>query len=144
MGVFSFLKGNAVKDVVEGVGGVVDNLFTSDDEKSEAKAKISEIVLDALNRVSDAQAEILKTEMKGNWLQKSWRPLTMLTMVVILVFKWFGWTDANIPLELEVELMGLLKIGIGGYIAGRSVEKVADKVTQNIDIPFLKKKERNK
>jgi hypothetical protein len=80
--------------------------------------------------------------MKGNWLQKSWRPLTMLTMVIILVCKWFGLTNSEIPLELEVELMGLLKIGIGGYIAGRSLEKVAGKVTENIDMPFLKKKNR--
>ncbi len=138
MGFLDFLKTNTV----DAVGKIVDNVFTNDEEKSEAKKQISELVLKSLNQVADAQAEVIKTEMKGNFLQKSWRPITMLTMVVILVCKWFAFTDSSIPLELEVELMSLLKIGIGGYIGGRSIEKVADKITKNIDMPFLKKKDR--
>ena len=138
MGFLDFLKTNTV----DAVGKIVDNVFTNDEEKSEAKKQISELVLKSLNQVADAQAEVIKTEMKGNFLQKSWRPITMLTMVVILVCKWFAFTDSSIPLELEVELMSLLKIGIGGYIGGRSIQKVADKITKNIDMPFLKKKDR--
>lgn len=138
MGVLDFLKSNTV----EAVGKIVDNVFTNDEEKSTAKQQLTEVVLKSLSDVATIQGEVIKTEMKGNWLQKSWRPLTMLTMVVILVCKWFGLTNSEIPLELEVELMGLLKIGIGGYIAGRSLEKVAGKVTENIDMPFLKKKNR--
>jgi hypothetical protein len=138
MGVLDFLKTNTI----EAVGSIVDNVFTNDEEKSIAKKQLSEVVLKSLNDIAEVQGEVVKTELQGNWLQKSWRPLTMLTMVVILVCKWFGLTNSEIPLELEVELMGLLKIGIGGYIAGRSVEKVAEKVTENIDMPFLKKKQR--
>jgi hypothetical protein len=138
MGVLDFLKSNTV----EAVGKIVDNVFTNDEEKSTAKQQLTEVVLKSLSDVATIQGEVIKTEMKGNWLQKSWRPLTMLTMVIILVCKWFGLTNSEIPLELEVELMGLLKIGIGGYIAGRSLEKVAGKVTENIDMPFLKKKNR--
>ncbi len=106
MGFLDFLKTNTV----DAVGKIVDNVFTNDEEKSEAKKQISELVLKSLNQVADAQAEVIKTEMKGNFLQKSWRPITMLTMVVILVCKWFAFTDSSIPLELEVELMSLLKI----------------------------------
>jgi hypothetical protein len=139
MKILDFLKSNTI----DAVGNVIDNVFTNDEEKSTAKKQLTEVVLKSLNEVAAVQGEVLKTELKGNWLQKSWRPLTMLTMVVILVCKWFGLTNSEIPLELEVELMGLLKIGIGGYIAGRSVEKVASKVTENIDMPFLKKKNRS-
>lgn len=138
MGLLDILKTGVVKEV----GSIVDNVFTNDDEKSTAKKQLTEVVLKSLNDVAAVQGEVIKTEMKGNWLQKSWRPLTMLVMVFILVCKWFGWTNADIPLELEVELMGLLKIGIGGYIGGRTLEKVATKVTENVDIPFLKKKNR--
>jgi hypothetical protein len=138
MGLLDILKTNVVKEV----GGIVDNVFTNDDEKSTAKKQLTEVVLKSLNDVAAVQGEVIKTEMGGNWLQKSWRPLTMLVMVAILVCKWFGWTNSEIPLELEVELMGLLKIGIGGYIGGRTLEKVATKVTENVDMPFLKKKNR--
>ena len=139
MKIFDFLKSNTIS----AVGKVIDTIFTNDEEKSEAKKELTQIVLKSLNEVAVVQGEVIKTEMNGNVLQKSWRPVTMLTFVAILVCKWFGWTDSEIPLELEIELMGLVKLGLGGFVVGRSVEKIATTVTQNIDLPFLKKKDRN-
>lgn len=138
MGLLDILKTNVVKEV----GGIVDNVFTNDDEKSTAKKQLTEVVLKSLNDVAQVQGEVIKTEMKGNWLQRSWRPLMMLTFGTILVCKWFGLTDTEIDHELELKLMDIVEIGLGGYVIGRSVEKVSDKVTENIDIPFLKKKDR--
>ena len=129
---------NAVKDV----GSVIDGLTTSNDEKSAAKQKLSQTVLTALNDATRAQADIIQTEMKGNWLQRSWRPLTMLAFVVLLIIRWTGLSDHKIDLQLEIQLMELIKLGLGGYVVGRSVEKIAGTVTQNIDLPFLKKKDR--
>ncbi len=139
MKIFDFLKSNTIN----AVGKVIDTIFTNDEEKSIAKKELTQIVLKSLNEVAVVQGEVIKTEMNGNVLQKSWRPVTMLTFVAILVCKWFGWTDSEIPLELEIELMGLVKLGLGGFVVGRSVEKIATTVTQNIDLPFLKKKDRN-
>ena len=138
MGVLDFLKSNTIK----AVGDVVDNVFTNNEEKSEAKKQLTEVVLKGLNEVATVQGEVIKTEMKGNALQKSWRPLMMLSFGVILICKWFGLTNDSIPLELELKLLDIVKIGLGGYVVGRSVEKVAEKVTENIDLPFLKKKDR--
>ncbi len=138
MGVFDFLKSNAVK----AVGDIVDNVFTNDEEKSTAKKQLTEVVLKSLNDVAEVQGEVIRTEMKGNFLQKSWRPLMMLTFGVILVCKWFGLTNDSIPLELELQLLDIVKLGLGGYVVGRSVEKVATTVTKNIDMTFLKKKDR--
>ena len=139
MGVLDFLKSNTV----DAVGKILDDVITNDDEKSAAKKELSNVVLTALNKVADVQGEVVKTEMKGNFLQKSWRPLMMLTFGVILVCKWFGLTNDSIPLELELQLLDIVKLGLGGYVVGRSVEKVATTVTKNIDMPFLKKKDRN-
>ena len=143
MSIFSKILGSGeVAKITDSVGKAIDVLSTSDEEKSSAKANLTNIVLDSLVRVVEAQKEIIVQEMKGNWLQKSWRPLTMLTFVVVVLCKWFGLTNEDIPLELEKELMGLIKLGLGGYVIGRSVEKVADKVTKNVDLPFIKKKNR--
>ena len=139
MGVLDFLKSNTV----DAVGKILDDVITNDDEKSAAKKELSDVVLTALNKVAEVQGEVVKTEMKGNFLQKSWRPLMMLTFGVILVCKWFGLTNDSIPLELELQLLDIVKLGLGGYVVGRSVEKVATTVTKNIDMPFLKKKDRN-
>lgn len=138
MGVLDFLKSNTI----QAVGNIIDNVFTNDEEKSTAKKQLTEVVLKSLTDIAKVQGDVIKTEMKGNFLQKSWRPLMMLTFGVILVCKWFGLTDASIPLSLELELLGIVKLGLGGYVVGRSVEKVATIVTKNIDMPFLKKKDR--
>lgn len=143
MSIFAKILGtDTIKSIASSIAPIIDQLTTSDDEKSKAKENLTNIVLTNLVAIVEAKKEVLKQEMKGNWLQKSWRPLTMLSFVVILICKWFGLTNSEIPVELELELMGLLKIGIGGYIGARTVEQVAKTVTENIDIPFLKKKNR--
>ena len=139
MGLLDFLKSNTV----DAIGKVVDTVITNDDEKSKAKKELTEVVLKSLNEVANVQGEVIKKEMEGNFLQKSWRPLLMLTFGTILVCKWFGLTDGNIDHDLEIKLMDIVQLGLGGYVVGRSVEKVAGTVTENIDMPFLKKKQRN-
>lgn len=136
------LFGGAGKSLVDSATGLIDTLTTSDDEKSSAKAKLTEIITSSLTQIASYQRDIIVQEMKGNWLQRSWRPVMMLTFGVILVCKWFGWTDTSIPVELEIQLLDIVKFGLGGYLVGRSVEKIATNVTQNIDLPFLKKKDR--
>lgn len=138
MGLLDFLKSNTV----DAVGNIVDNVFTNDEEKSEAKKQLTEVVLKSLNEVAEVQGEVIKTEMKGNFLQKSWRPIIMLSFGVILICKWFGLTNEAIPLQLELQLLDIVKLGLGGYVVGRSAEKIATSVTTNIDMPFLKKKNR--
>jgi hypothetical protein len=64
--------------------------------------------------------------MSGNWLQRSWRPILMLSLVVIVInnyilFPYFP--DTLTMLDLPDELWNLLTIGVGGYVAGRSIEK---------------------
>lgn len=71
----------------------------------------------------------LAAELQGNWLQRSWRPIMMLWFGVLLGGYWFGFAPEYLrdnP-DLTSDLFELLKIGIGGYIVGRSAEKVADK-----------------
>lgn len=143
MSVFNKIFGSQTKEAVTAVGNVVDTLSVSDSEKSEAKARITSIVQSSLVNVARTQAEVLQAEMKGNVLQKSWRPLVMLTFTLLLVIRWTGLSSHEISIELELQLMELLKFGMGGYIVGRSVEKVADTATRNIDLPFLRKKERS-
>jgi hypothetical protein len=133
--IVQLLKGDVIKDV----GGIVDNLTTTNAEKSKLKEDLTSLVMDNLNKAMSLQADVLKTELKGNWLQRSWRPLVMLTFTALIVVGAFK----EIPyLESDSPYWSLLELGLGGYVIGRSVEKVSDKVTQNIDMPFLKKKNR--
>ena len=78
------------------------------------------------------QMDIIITEAKGGWLQRNWRPLLMLSIVAIVVNNYiiypylslFG--AQTVMLELPEKLWNLLTIGVGGYVIGRSAEKVAE------------------
>ena len=139
MGILGKLFGKGLSDVTASIGGVIDSLSTSDKEKLEAKAKLTEIVTGKLAELASYQKEVLVTELKGNFLQKSWRPIIMLAFGTIVIVACFYNVKLN---KVPEEFWGLLKIGIGGYIGGRSLEKITGKVTENIDMPFLKKKHR--
>ena len=140
MSVLTSILGAIGSKAGEQVSGIIDGLTTSDSEKSTAKAQLTEIVTNSLNEVTKAQADVLKTELTGNFLQRSWRPIVMLTFTAIIVvgaFRTIPFLDSSSP------FWNLLELGLGGYVVGRSVERVADTVTKNIDIPFLKKKDRS-
>lgn len=72
-----------------------------------------------------AQAEIVKTEAaSGNWLASGWRPITMLTFTALIVARWFGWAAPNLDPAEYIKLWDIVELGLGGYVIGRSVEKV--------------------
>lgn len=147
MGILSKLFSGGAKEIIEQGGNIVDNLTTSDDEKSEAKSKLTEIVFDALNKIKYAQRDIILSETQGSKLQRSWRPIVMLSFSFIVVYSYFiqpAFFPNAISMidKIDPSFWELLKLGLGGYVIGRSVEKVAGKVTDNIDMPFLKKKDR--
>ena len=135
MKVWSFL-GSVFKPAAD----LIDELHTSDEEKltlqNELMAMQNQItsqVLDYEQRLMDAQAKVITAEAQGaSWLQRSWRPITMLTFLVLVVCDTFGWTE----FRLADEAWTLLQLGLGGYVIGRSVEKagpaIAGKVTEVI------------
>lgn len=127
---------DAVSGLFQGLFGLVDDLHTSEEEKLEAKGKIFSAQALLLTTVFDyekaqiqMQANIITAEAKGeSWIQRSWRPVTMLTFVALIVARWLGWSAPNLTPELEHDLMLLVQIGLGGYVVGRSAEKVAKSI----------------
>ena len=122
-----------ITGLFKAAGGIVDELHTSEEEKLSLKNAFAELqgnvmsdVLEYQKSLNEAQANIIMAEAGGkSWIQRSWRPVTMLTFVGIVLMRWFGLT-AEVPEAVEVELMSLIKIGLGGYVAGRSVEKITE------------------
>jgi len=116
--------------VIKQIGDVIDDLFTSDEERANAKIKVLEVLKQQQLELQKLQTEIIVAEASGNWLQRSWRPILMLSFGFIVIYVKFvaPLFDLKIP-ELENEFWGLLQIGIGGYVVGRSAEKIADKIT---------------
>jgi len=116
--------------VFKQIGDVVDELFTSDEERIRAKNEIFKVLKEKELELQRMQTEIILAEAKGNWLQRSWRPILMLSFGFIIIYTKFisQLSTSLITPVLEPEFWELLEIGIGGYVIGRSGEKIVDKL----------------
>lgn len=119
---------------------MIDNVHTSEEEKLIQKAKLLDLQVGFMEQgleyelaQLEAKARIIEAEAKSDhWLVAAWRPITMLTFLVLVVCDQFG----LLAFRLNGEAWTLLQIGLGGYVVGRSVEKVVPAMTQ-----AMKKKE---
>lgn len=111
--------------VISEIGKVIDSLFTSEEERIKAKNEVFKVLQEQQIELQKLQTEIIVSEAKGNWLQRSWRPILMLAFGFIVIYVKFlaPLFDLTIP-ELENEFWNLLQIGIGGYVIGRTGEKM--------------------
>ena len=120
------LSGGASK-LVDSVGGVLDNLITSDDEKLEAKRKLKELILSHEAEMQRNVSDRWKADMNSDsWLSKNVRPMTLIFLVVSTVLMIF--IDAGaISFTVEEKWTDLLQLVlitvIGAYFGGRSIEK---------------------
>jgi len=115
-------------ELVEGVGGVLDNLITSKDEKLEAKRKIKELVANYEIEMEKNITSRWEADLKSDsWLSKNVRPLTLVFLIVctmLLIFIDAGAISFDVK-DSYVDLLQLVLITvIGAYFGGRSLEKV--------------------
>lgn len=76
-----------------------------------------------------ARAEIVKAEAQSeHWLVATWRPILMLTFGGLIVARWFGWAAPSLSEAEYLKLWSIVEFGIGGYVVGRSVEKIVPNV----------------
>jgi hypothetical protein len=145
MGAASFIP--IVGSIIDKGLDVIDEFIEDKDKANELKAKLKDRILvqhhDEIIAKLESQTKIILAEVKGGWLQRNWRPLLMVTIVLIIfnnyVFVPYAsiFTDKVTVLELPKGFWALMTVGVGGYIGGRSIEKV--KGVSNSVIPDLKK-----
>jgi hypothetical protein len=106
---------------------------TSDEERDTRRAELAKLQNEALalalalerERLA-AQAGLVSAEAGGaSWLQRNWRPITMLSFLGLVVADAFG----LLAFRLADQAWLLLQIGLGGYVVGRSVEKISPQIT---------------
>ncbi len=124
--VMEWFSGSLVKDVLGGL----DGLITSKEERMQAEIALKQIFATKELELQKMQADIIIAEASGNWLQRSWRPILMLSFGFIVIYvKFLGpLFGLTIP-PLEDEFWNLLQLGIGGYVIGRTGEKMMDSFT---------------
>jgi len=128
-----------ISEILNPVSKIVDDVTTSKEEKLQLQNGLETIknaflvkTLEYESKLTEAKAEIVKSETVGSWLQRSWRPILMLLFGFILIYEYFLANLFSLPKSgLSVEFWELLKIGIGGYVVGRSAEKIAPNFSRN-------------
>lgn len=122
-----------VPDILKEIAGVAGKFITDKDKLEQFKSEALSSVLNNEAVVTKARAAIVEAEARGeSWLQRNWRPITMIWFLVLLTSYWFGFAPdylVNNPSVVE-KVFTLLQIGIGGYIGSRGIEKVVEKVTK--------------
>lgn len=105
---------------------LIDKLIPDKEEQAKAKLQLLELeqkgeLTELAGRLNIVQAEA----SSSNWLTSSWRPITMLTFTGLIVARWFGYSAEGMSEAEILELWEIVKLGLGGYVIGRSVEKTA-------------------
>ena len=127
MSIIGKIFSGGAADLVKGVGGVIDNLHTSKEEKLAAEQKIKELVSDYETKMEANITDRWKADMNSDsWLSKNVRPLVLIFLVVSTVLMIFidAGTIQFVVEEKWTDLLQLVLITvIGAYFGGRSFEK---------------------
>ena len=121
------LFGGGAADLVKSVGGVIDGLHTSDEEKLAAELKVKELVAQYETQMEKEITSRWQADMKSDsWLSKNIRPLVLAFLVistVLLIFIDAGAINFVVEQKWTDLLQLVLMTTIGAYFGGRSFEK---------------------
>lgn len=116
------------------LGDVLKKVVPDTDKHKEIEREIQLALLNHTDSLEKMRGEIVLAEANsGNWLTSAWRPLLMMVIIAIIAFNYLlfpllGLFTGNVhSIFLPDQLWNLLQIGVGGYVVGRSGEKMVDK-----------------
>jgi hypothetical protein len=127
------------------LSSVIDAYVSDLELRRKLKAELEMKLVDHLGQALAVQRDVITTEARSDyWLTRSWRPLLMILAMAIIAFYGLGLPAieafAGHPIafrprwsDIPPDMWELLTIGIGGYVGGRSVEKIASAFTGRTD-----------
>lgn len=129
----SSILGNPLGDLLKGAADIIGKFVTDPDKKLEAQENILKLQQEFQEKLVDAdvqwakiQSDSVIAETKSDsWMARNWRPITMLVFVFIITYNFIfaqWWSLKMLP--IPPDMWALLKIGLGGYVIGRSAEKI--------------------
>ena len=106
---------------------ILDDVVEDKDEAHRLKFEIQRKLVEQKSEEITSAAKIVLAEAQGSWLQRNWRPLLMVTFSGLIMAHWFGFTATDIPESVQNSLLDIVMVGVGGYVVGRSGEKMVEK-----------------
>lgn len=108
------------------VGEAIKKAIPDRDLAKKLEAEVTQQLLRQDNTEFQGKVDIIMAEANSEgMLARNWRPITMLTFTALVTFHWLGFTPDNLSQESINMLLEIVKVGLGGYVIGRSAEKAA-------------------
>lgn len=99
--------------------------------QARVQAEINSAMLVNASKLEEASASIIQTESKGeSWLQRNWRPVTMMTFLALISARWLGFSPPGMSEAEVLAAWNLMELGLGGYVIGRSAEKALPSIVE--------------
>jgi len=115
------------------IGDVVKSVFPDKDKAKEVESALIIKLNENATQLNLAAADIIKAEAQSeSWLARNWRPMVMVVFAGLIVARWFGWAAPNLTEAEYLKLWSIVEFGLGGYVVGRSVEKIAPSIADAI------------
>jgi hypothetical protein len=117
---------------VLGIGGkLIDRLWPDPEQRAQAQLALMELAQKGELTELVERASIVKAEAQSDhWLAATWRPVLMLTFGALIVARWFGWAAPNLTEAEYLKLWSIVELGLGGYVIGRSAEKIVPSIAE--------------
>lgn len=120
-----------VKGAIAPVTDIINKAVRDKDLAKELNYEIESKLIDSFTKEFNAKRDVLVAEIgSDSWLAANWRPILMLSFTAIIMNNYIispyfqAMFDFSVNLEIPPDMWDLLKIGVGGYIVGRSGEKI--------------------
>jgi hypothetical protein len=111
------------------LGDLFKRWFPDPAEAAKAQQDMVTALLSQQAALNAAAGDIIKAEAQSeHWLAACWRPILMLTFGGLIVARWLGWSAPGISEAEVLKLWDIVQLGLGGYVIGRSIEKVAPQI----------------
>jgi hypothetical protein len=113
------------------LGDVIRRIVPDGEAQAKVEAELSLALMQRAQEIESAAAEVVKAEAQSeHWLTATWRPIVMLVLTSLIVARWLGYSAPGISEAEALKLWSIVEIGLGGYVIGRSAEKIAPMVAE--------------
>lgn len=119
-----------ISSLVAPLAEIVGRFIPDPEKKAAAQLQMLQMAQNGELAQLNAALQVILAEERGNWLQRTWRPLLMVFFAALVGARWFGFTPPNMAESEILKLWDIVQFGIGGYTIGRSFEKVIPPVIQ--------------
>ena len=116
--------------IIGAVASIIDKVIPDPAAAAEAKLKLLELEQRGTLTPLLAGAKIIVAEAQAGGITAKWRPIVMLTFTALIVARWLGYSAPVMSQDEIMKLWNIVEFGLGGYVVGRSGEKVISVAAQ--------------